>query len=420
MIDRDRLLEILGALVKIRSENTPPTGAERACQAYVTEFLQRLGWEVDVYRPDEVPGILEHPLFWKGRDYDGRPNVSARRRGAGGGRSLLLTGHIDTVPRGSRVWKHDPFGAAVEGNRLYGRGSNDMKAGIASALYVAETLARQTVRLRGDLLVESVVDEEFGGVNGTLAGRLRGFHADAAVIGEPSGLRICPAQRGGRIAHITFRAAGDIFGDGHDTVGAVEQLQCFLEALGRFAAVRREAAPVHPLYAHLKDRAPVSVTAISTGPWGTTEPIAIPESCRVELYWQAAPGESQEDLEAHFFGWLEEVIAANPAVFPARPEVEFPVRWLSGSAISPTDPLVQELAASARAVMGADPPVQGLEAPCDMYVFHQGFETPAVLWGARGGNAHAADEYVEIDSLVSATGTLLDFVRRWCGVEEDK
>jgi acetylornithine deacetylase len=132
----------------------------------------------------------------------------------------------------------------------------------------------------------------------------------------------------------------------------------------------------------------------------------------VELYWQAAPGESQKELEEQFFAWLDEL-------FPERPEVHFPIRWLPGSAIEFSTPLVQELSSSVRAATGADPLLQGMEAPCDMYVFHQAFDTPAVLWGPRGANAHAPDEYVEIDSFISATATLLDFACRWCGVEEE-
>ena len=133
-------------------------------------------------------------MYWPGRQYAGRPNVAARIPGAGGGRSLILSGHIDTVPAGAEPWTRDPFGAAIEGNRLYGRGSNDMKAGIATNLFVAETLAGMGIRLAGDLTVETVVDEEFGGVNGTLAGRLMGYTADAAIISEPSFLRICPCS----------------------------------------------------------------------------------------------------------------------------------------------------------------------------------------------------------------------------------
>src|SRR6185436_12808931 len=109
---------------------------EEACQQYVARFLANLGWEVDCYRLDDVPGLKEHHLFWPGRNYANRPNVGARRGGSGGGRSLMLSGHIDTVPKGSAHWVRDPFGAVRENGRLYGRGAMDMKAGIASHLFV--------------------------------------------------------------------------------------------------------------------------------------------------------------------------------------------------------------------------------------------------------------------------------------------
>jgi acetylornithine deacetylase len=408
---RERLFSILADLVRLPSENSPPGGNEGACQEYIAGFLSKLGWDIDCYQLDDVPGLKQHPLFWPGRNYTNRPNVGARRSGSGGGRSLLLSGHIDTVPKGFAPWIHEPFGAERDGGRLYGRGSMDMKAGIASSLFVAAALRDLRIRLRGDLLIESVVDEEFGGVNGTLAGRLRGFNADAAIIGEPSGLRICPAQRGGRIAHITFSAPGDIFADAQSGCGAVGQLRRFLQALPDFEAIRRRNAPMHEMYAHLQERAPVSVTSISTGPWGASEPIAIPSTCRVELYWQAAPGEAQEAVERDFFEWLR-------TVFPDPPRVEFPIRWLPGSTIPATAPLVCELRASATEVLGREPLIHGLEAPCDMYVFHQAFATPAVLWGPLGAGAHQPDEYVETESLIQSTEVLLRFVCAWCGTDQ--
>jgi acetylornithine deacetylase len=90
---------------------------------------------------------------------------------------------------------------------------------------------------------------------------------------------------------------------------------------------------------------------------------------------------------------------------------------LPGSAISRSEAIVKELAACAKGVLSAEPPVTGIEGPCDLFVFHH-FGIPGVLWGARGGNTHAADEYVEIDSLVAAAKVLLLLVVRWCGVRE--
>ena len=415
---RNRLVEIIQDLVRTPSENMPPTGNEEACQQYVAEFLRPQGWEPAVYSLGDVRGLREHPLFWPGRDYSRRPNVGARKRGHGGGRSLVLSGHIDTVPRGSQPWTRDPFGGEVEGNRLYGRGSNDMKGGVGTNLFIVEALRELGLELRGDLVFETIVDEEFGGVNGTLAGRLQGFNAEAAVISEPSFLRICPAQRGGRTAHITLQASGGVLSEGKLPSGVVDQLRHFLIKVQDFAAQRRRKVRVHELYSHHTDPVPVSITKVFTGPWGTTEPITVPETCNIEMYWQMMPGEQQEEIEREFSEWLDDVTRSAPELFSTRPRVEFPLRWLPGSAISKSEPLVKELAGSASKVLGEEPAIVGIEGPCDMYVFHQAFGIPAVLWGARGGNTHAADEYLEIDSVVAATKALLVFVCRWCGVAD--
>ena len=142
----------------------------------------------------------------------------------------------------------------------------------------------------------------------------------------------------------------------------------------------------------------------------------MPEECRIEFYWQLMPGENQADVEREYFDWMDAVVRARPELFPQAPATEFPIRWMPGSAIMKSEPLVKEFAECAEAVLGAPPPIAGIEGPCDLYVFHQYFATPAVLWGPRGGNTHGADEYVETDSLVDAATTLLLFVCRWCGL----
>jgi acetylornithine deacetylase len=413
-----QLIEIIQDLVRRPSENSPPTGQEEFCQQYVAEFLARQNWTPILYYLDEVKGLHQHPLFWKGRDYTHRPNLGARLKGKGGGRSLVLSGHIDTVPRGAAHWTRQPFGGEVDGNRLYGRGSNDMKGGVGTNLFVVQALGDLKLKLRGDLVFETVVDEEFGGVNGTLAGRLQGFNADAAVISEPSFLRICPAQRGGRTAHITLRSAGGVLTEGKFPVGVIDQLRYFLIQVQNFAEQRRKKSRVHELYAHHVDPVPVSITKVFTSPWGTTEPITIPEECRLEMYWQLMPGEVQEEVEQEFFVWLNGMVEAAPELFVTPPQIDFPIRWMPGSFILKSEPLVAELATCASRVLGKEPPIVGIEGPCDMYVFHQGFGIPAVLWGARGGNTHAADEYLEVDSVVAAAKTLLLFVCQWCGVVE--
>jgi acetylornithine deacetylase len=197
--------------------------------------------------------------------------------------------------------------------------------------------------------------------------------------------------------------------------GTVDQLTRFLSRLGEFGAIRLDRAPAHEFYPARESAVPVAVTKVWTSPWGTTEPITVPEICKVEMYWQSMPGETQQEMEGQFMEWFDGLIASAPDLFPVKPKIEFPVRWLPGSAIAASDPLIQVLSESAAQVLGAPPALEGIEGPCDMYIFHE-FGIPAVLWGARGGNTHAADEYLEIDSVVTATKALLLFVCRWCGV----
>jgi acetylornithine deacetylase len=100
--NRGRLIGLIEDLVRRPSENKAPRGNEAECQRYVASLLKQAGWEPDVYELDTLPGLRDHPLFAPGRDYTDRANVAARRPGAGGGRSLILSGHVDTVPRGTQ------------------------------------------------------------------------------------------------------------------------------------------------------------------------------------------------------------------------------------------------------------------------------------------------------------------------------
>ena len=192
---RDEIVRVMQDLVRIPSQNLVPAGQEGEAQAYIADYLRRAGQEAEVYEIDRVPGLLDHPAYWPGRAYGGRPNVTSRLQGAGGGRSLLLTGHVDTVAEGESVWTKPPFGGEIHDGKLYGLGSIDMKGPLGATLVLYRALAESGVRLGGTLAFESVVDEENGGVNGTIAGRLRDGPMDGAVLVEGTDLKIYPAAQ---------------------------------------------------------------------------------------------------------------------------------------------------------------------------------------------------------------------------------
>ena len=151
-----------------------------------------MGLDVDVWESD-WEALKSHPEYVPvTRGYEGRPNIVATIKGSGGGRSLLLNGHTDTVPPGPpEAWSHDPHDADVSDDRLYGRGSSDMKSGVAAMVMALKCLVGAGIRLEGDVFLNLVVDEELSG-HGTLDTLLRGYRADAAICAETSGNAFSP------------------------------------------------------------------------------------------------------------------------------------------------------------------------------------------------------------------------------------
>jgi len=412
------ILRTLTDLVRIPSENLPPNGHEQACQLYVAGRLRELGLEPDMYDVCDVTALAAHPQYWPGRDYRGRPNVNAVVKG-GSGPSLVLSGHIDTVPVDTPVaWTRAPLAGERDSGRLYGRGAWDMKAGVAINLAIIRAIRESGAKLGGDLFFETVVDEEFGGANGTLAGRLRGYNADAAILTEPTKLRICPAQRGGRVAHIDLKGpGGTLLNESVSAARAVDQLTYVLTRLPEFAWKRECHVAVDPYFASCPEPFAVWVTNLATGRWGWTQPMTIPERCRVELFWQTMPRETGDEVQREFLEWWSSILAERPELFAVPPEVTWPMRWIPGCSIPADSPLVEGLRRSA-ASLGVDAPVEGLDSPSDMYLFQDWFATPAVMWGPDGANAHQPDEYVDIQSVFTAARVLFRFVARWCGLDD--
>ena len=171
-------------------------------KSYLAKRLGEAGAEVDVLEPD-ADAMQGKPLVPPGLDFAGRPQLIARQRGAGGGRSLVFNGHIDVVsaePR--RAWASDPFVAQVRDGKLYGRGACDMKGGVAAMVFALESLAALGVRLNGDLLVATNTDEESSGAGGSALVE-HGLRADAGIVTEPTGFDVWVACRGSEYGVVT-------------------------------------------------------------------------------------------------------------------------------------------------------------------------------------------------------------------------
>jgi acetylornithine deacetylase len=317
------------------------------------------------------------------------------------------------------TWQRDPFGAEIEGDHLFGLGAGDMKGGVAIALTVAQAIKELDIDLKGDLLVETVVDEEFGGVNGTLAGRVRGHNADAAVLLEPTNLEVYPAARGARIINLELTSRSQVVGGEVDTL-AFERLPYLLQQIKVFADQRQQGASAPDLFKAYENPVPVWVTKLTTGPWSYEEPIATPGRLLIQIYWQMMPGEKQADVDDEFHAWLDGVIASKPEWYKdsLTVETEYVVRFMPGTMIESDHPFVQAFSRSVSESLQTPAKVIGAPFPCDLFAIQQDAGIPGLVFGAAGGNYHGADEFLDLESQWQAARALFAFVLEWCGVAE--
>jgi acetylornithine deacetylase len=414
--NRRRILELNRALVSIPSENRYPDGDEGRVQDLVARCLRDLGCETDVFIPTDVPGLTGHPAYLGGRNYSGRPNVVGRRRGSGGGRSLLFSGHVDTVPRGEDPWSVDPFSGAIRDGRQYGLGIFDMKGGMAAAIAALRAVTELDVRLRGDVTIETVVDEEFGGANGTLACRLRGYGADAAIVPEPSNLAICPQNQGGGMFRISFVGRPGRSFSGEKLLNPVYAAARFLEIFRRYETYHGNKRSRSPLFEN-GPALPAYVQSVRAASSGLELSDRVPSLCTVDVWIQCYPETSERELVEDFRSFVEERASGDEILSEVEPEIERLIRFLPGSGIPEDHEIVEVASRVARRVSCGGLPVEGAPFACDLFVFNLHSETPAMIWGPRGGNAHSPDEYLEVEPFMDLVKMYALTMIEWCGAE---
>ncbi len=406
---RPALVRFAQELVRIPSL----PGDEAAAHQYVAEKLRGLRLDVSILesRFDELRG---HPAFSDdGLPENGRINVVGRWPGAApgdGARSLILNGHLDVVPVGNRsLWSDDPFGGAVRGGRLFGRGSCDMKCGVAAGVFAVEALMRLGWRPRGDVLVQTVSGEESGGV-GTLTTIVKGYSADAAIILEPTTLKLCPIQSGaltfrvrvqGRSIHACMRRLG---------VSAIEKACHLISRLDAFDAERHRARP-SPHYPDALNVAPISVGTLHGGDWHST----VPQEAVIEGRYGIFVGESVADAKRAFAAALQEAAAADAWLREHPPVLEwFEGQFESGQTTSDA-PILRQLAACHEAIVDETPVLEGVSYGSDLRLFTNHAHIPAVLYGPGDvSDAHSVDESIDLEQVVAATKVLALTVATWC------
>lgn len=434
-----RSVQTLARMVRIRSL----TGEEGEAQQHYAQCLRELGAQVQCDEPDlqalfeRFPSVAQYPTHWQHdlvlpydelptwdalqaspwRDklsYRGRPNVVARLAGSGGGRSLILNGHIDTVTVEPReAWTFDPFGAEIAEGRMVGRGTSDMKGGLAAALMALTCLREAGVPLRGDVIVQSVVNEEHAG-NGTLDLVRRGCMADAAIVLEPTNNSVCVDHTGGLYWQVQVRGrprspGARWVGGVLDGVSAIEKLPVVIEAL---LDVEREAHARAAAAGTRSERAPFSLV-IGKILGGHYETVTAPEvQIKGGAYFEPAAGSVLQVMQ-RLRDAMDRAAERDTYLAEFRPRLQFlhhDDAVEQSADIAPARELTALLARRGGAAQVRPGPFC-----CDMRHLVNQARIPSVIFGPGSiAQAHKHDESIVLSEYLQAIEHLIEFIPAWC------
>lgn len=442
--NRDRSIEALASLVRVPSL----TGEEGDAQTHMAGLLSDLGADTESLEPDvaalfeSFPMVAQYPTHWQHDlilpyadlpthqaleksgledvlNYRDRPNVVGTFRGTGGGRSLILNGHIDTVTiEPTHEWTRDPFGAEIDNGLMYGRGTSDMKGGLMAAMLAMTYLREAGASLRGDVILQSVVNEEHAG-NGTLDLVRRGYRADAAIVLEPTNNAICVSHPGGLYWQVTVpgvvRSPGARWAGEHmEGVSAIEKLPAVIEALLHVEKIYNATKTDDPME---EGRVPFALT-IGKVAGGHYETATASEAVlRGGAYFSPVAGEVHEVMGQ----FRDSIAAANSGddflnTHPAQ--LEF-LHHDDSTRQSPQIPLAVQMGEvlTERGISGE---AKAGPFACDMrHLVNQG-NIPTIIFGPGSiAQAHKPDENITVQEYLDCIEHLIAFIWSWCNQPAD-
>lgn len=385
-------------------------GHERGVQNIVTEKLKQLHLEVDVWDPiyDE---LAKHPYFVPSRNsYEGSPNVVGVLRGQGGGKSIILNGHIDVVPEGDVTkWNQSPFSGHIENNRMYGRGTTDMKGGNVALLLALEAIIHCGIKLKGDVIFQSVIEEESGGV-GTLATLLRGYKADAAIIPEPTNMKLFVKQQGSMWFRVTVEGLSAHGGTRYEGVSAIDKAWKVYEAIMKLET-KRNASINDPLYKHIAIPLPINVGKIQGGSW----PSSVPDIVSLEGRIGVGPHEEMSEVKHQLANCLKEVSAQDEWLkeHPARLEF-FGGQWVPNF-VERDHPFVNLMVDQYESLYDKKITIEASPWGTDGGLLGKVGGIPTLIIGPGETKvAHYPNEFIDLEEMIKASKLFALILLSWC------
>ena len=406
---QDEIVEFLRKLISFPSV----TGDETEIQQFIASKLESMGLTVDTWVPDKEE-LKKHPAYVPTEgSYANRPNVVGIYKGTGNGKSLLFNGHVDVIPPGPLdAWEHQPWAGDVEAERLYGRGASDMKSGLAAMTMALDILLSMGIKLKGDIFLEYVMDEEQTG-NGTLACVTKGYQADAGICCETSSMHVQPACIGRIWFEILVRGKPAGIQRRWEGVNAIEKGYAITQAVSNLESIRINELR-HPLYPDNRSTLPCMVGVFQSGSFYS----AFPDTCLLKGSIASLPGEETNEVKKSFVDHIMTFSKTDPWLKNNPPEVRFVGYCGDPAEIPPDHPIVKTMSQKFTTVTDREPQITGRQGAADTRYLIKYGNTPTVIFGpGLTEQMHATNEWVDIGNLITATKILALTTLEWCGYE---
>jgi len=404
--NHEEMVYFLQQLLRIDSE----TGKEKNIQDFLEKYLLNLGLKVDKFEPSkkllqEQPGYIPLNI-----DFSDRPNVVGTLKGNSKGKSLILNGHTDTITAEPiEAWNFGPFSGTIQEGKIYGRGAADMKSGVAAMIMALKVVKDLKIPLKGDVIVECVVDEEYSGY-GTLSCIAKGYQADAGICCETSDLNIQPACIGRQWFFIDVYGKTSSITNKWESVSAIEKGIKIVNAINDLEGIRINDL-FHPLYNDNRSALPCSVFVFKSGSF----PSAIPERARLEGSLGTMPFEKVGDVKNQVINQIRMICDADPWMRNHPPKIIFAPTGGFGAEISVDAPIVKYLEQSFKKMTNTIPIISGRTGGSDTRFLINYGNTPTVIFGPGSTNQmHAIDEHVKIEDLLIAVKAIALTIANWC------
>jgi acetylornithine deacetylase len=387
-------------------------GNEKGVQEVVINMLEKLNLKTDVWDPD-IEELKKHLYFVPSRtSYKGSPNVVGVWKGQGGGKSIILNGHIDVVPEGDRLsWTHDPFSGHVENGKMFGRGTTDMKGGNVSMLLAMEALINCGIKLKGDVIFQSVIEEESGGV-GTLATLIRGYTADAALVPEPTNMKLFIKQQGSMWFRVTVEGRSAHGGTRYEGISALEKAVKVHQAILDLEKRRNEIIS-DPLYKSIPIPLPINIGKIHGGNW----PSSVPDLVTLEGRIGVGPEESMNEVKNELRQCLAQVSSQDTWLKDHPASVEFfGGQWVPNG-LEQDHPFAKLVSSHYQELVNKPITIEASPWGTDAGLLGKVGGIPALVIGPGETRvAHYPNEFIDLSTMILASKLFARTILDWCEV----